>query len=96
MNAQICQASCVESPLFGSHVARVAAATTEAAKAAITTFRSVWRAQTQQGERMRAIEMMADVNERTLKDIGAPEWLIARAGERRHAHHIHLIELYKS
>ena len=89
MNAQLCQASCVESPWFGN---RVVASTT----AAIATFQKVWREQQHVTDRARSFEMMADINDRTLKDIGAPEWLIARSNERRNAHHIHLLELYKS
>lgn len=93
MNAELCQASYAASPWFGG---RVAAASAEATKAAIATFQSVWRAGSQETDRARGIEMMADVNEGTLKDIGAPDWLIARAAERRYAHHIHLIELFRS
>ena len=33
------------------------------------------------------------LNEHTLKDIGAPEWLVARAAERREAEHLRWIEL---
>ena len=93
MNAQLCQASYVESPWFGG---RFAVATTEATRAAVAAFQSAWREQRQVTDRARAIEMMADVNEGTLKDIGAPDWLIARSNERRHSHHIHLLELFRS
>ena len=93
MNAQICQASYVDSPWFGG---RIATAATEATRAAIDTFQSVWREQSKQTDRFRAMEMMIDVNDRTLKDIGAPDWMIARANERRNAHYIHLIELFRS
>ena len=93
MNAQICQASYVESSWFGG---RVATATTEAALAAIATFQSVWRAQTKEEDRARAIEMMIDVDAHTLKDIGAPDWMIAHSHERHEAHRLYLLGLYYS
>lgn len=93
MYAQINQASYVESPWFGG---RVATATTEAALAAISTFQSVWRAQSQEDNRARAMEMMSGIDARTLKDIGAPDWLIAQSHERRDAHRLYLLGLYYS
>ena len=39
---------------------------------------------------------MVDVSDRVLKDIGAPDWLVARAAERRNSHTIHLLELFRS
>ena len=93
MNAQTCQASHVESPWFGG---RLAAATTEATVAAIATFQSVWRAQSKSEDRARAIEMMAGIDAHTLKDIGAPDWLIAQSQERHDAHRLYLLGLYYS
>ena len=42
------------------------------------------------------IDISIDVNSRTLKDIGAPDWMIARADERHNSHTIHLLELFRS
>ena len=93
MNAQLCQASYLESPWFGG---RVMAATTQAAQAALATFQTVWNEQSKETDRAHAVERMINVNSRTLKDIGAPEWMIARANERHHSHTIHLLELFRS
>lgn len=97
MNAQLCEAAfgaeCVESSWFGG---RFVAATTQAAHAALATFQTVWNEQSQDTNRAHAFALMIDVNSRTLKDIGAPDWMIARANERRHSHTIHLLELFRS
>ena len=39
---------------------------------------------------------MTDLDQHTLKDIGAPNWLIAQAAERKDAHHLYLLDLYRS
>jgi len=41
----------------------------------------------------RAFDSIEHLNERTLKDIGAPHWLVARAAERREAQRLRWIEL---
>ena len=98
MNAQLCQAQglCVDRVEVSWFGGRVVAATTGAARAAYETFQSVWREGARENDRARSYELMVDVNDRTLKDIGAPEWMIARANERRHSHYIHLLELFRS
>jgi hypothetical protein len=93
MNAQLCHDASIENSWIGG---RVAAASTEAARAALATFQSVWREQSKATERVRSFEMMVDVSDRVLKDIGAPEWLVARAAERRNSHALHLLELFRS
>ena len=40
-----------------------------------------------------AFDSIEHLNERTLKDIGAPDWLVARAVERRGAQHLRWVEL---
>ena len=40
----------------------------------------------------RAFVSIANLDEHTLKDIGAPDWLIARAAERREAQQLRWIE----
>ena len=39
-----------------------------------------------------AFDSIADLSEHTLKDIGAPHWLVARAAARREAQHLRWIE----
>ncbi|HET7032746.1 MAG TPA: hypothetical protein VFJ48_06445 [Casimicrobiaceae bacterium] len=39
-----------------------------------------------------AFDSIEQLDERTLKDIGAPHWLVARAAERREAQHLRWIE----
>ena len=40
-----------------------------------------------------AFDAIEHLNESTLKDIGAPHWLVARAAERREAQQLRWIEL---
>ena len=40
-----------------------------------------------------AFDSIEHLGERTLKDIGAPHWLVARAAERREAQQLRWIEL---
>ena len=40
----------------------------------------------------RAFESIANLDEHTLKDIGAPHWLVARAADERDARHLRWIE----
>jgi len=40
-----------------------------------------------------AFDSIEHLNEHTLKDIGAPHWLVARAAERREAQRLRWIEL---
>ena len=40
----------------------------------------------------RVFESIADLDEHTLKDIGAPHWLVARAADERDARHMRWIE----
>ena len=93
MNAQISQTTFVDSFWFGG---RFASATGEATRAAVGAFQCAWRESSKQVVRARAMEMMADINGHTLKDIGAPEWLIAGSVERQDAHRLHLLALYYS
>lgn len=41
----------------------------------------------------RAFDAIEHLDERTLKDIGAPHWLVARAADRREAQRLRWIEL---
>ena len=41
----------------------------------------------------RAYDSIAHLNEHTLKDIGAPHWLVAQAAERREAQQLRWVEL---
>jgi hypothetical protein len=40
----------------------------------------------------RAFESIANLDEHTLKDIGAPHWLVARAADERDARHLRWIQ----
>ena len=42
-----------------------------------------WRARVERRRREQALDAVADMNELLLRDIGAPEWMIAQADARR-------------
>ena len=68
----------------------------DATRIALRGFKSAWRERAAHNGQARALEMMADIDAHTLRDIGAPNWLIAQAVERKDAHHLHLLNLYRS
>lgn len=45
-----------------------------------------WNERARQRREAREIEIAADLNEAMLRDIGAPDWLLAQAEARREAH----------
>ena len=56
-------------------------------------FRLALKAQAEERSRQRELQAVADMNELLLKDIGAPEWMIASARARREADQQVLVEL---
>jgi hypothetical protein len=93
MNCQLSQSSVL---VPHSLTERFVAAAGEATRAALSAFQATWRNHAPQADQASAFELMADINEHTLRDIGAPNWLIAQAVERKGAHHLHLLELHRS
>ena len=75
---------------------RFVAATGEATRAAVSAFQATWRQHASDADQLGAFELMADMNAHTLRDIGAPNWLIAQAVERKDAYKLHLLQLYRS
>ena len=71
---------------------RVAADVLDALHSAALAVAGLWKKNAApRGEH--AFDSIAHLNEYTLKDIGAPDWLVARAAERRDAQHLRWIEL---
>ena len=83
-------------PAPSSMTGRFFAATGEATRAAVNTFQLTWREHPVGVSEASTLQFMADIDAHTLRDIGAPNWLIAQAIERKDAHHLRLIELYRS
>ena len=93
MNYQFSQSSAA---LSHSLAERFLAATGEATRAALFAFQSTWRERAEQSAQANSLELMAGVNTHTLKDIGAPNWLIAHAIERQDSQQFRLLDLYRS
>ena len=72
---------------------RVAGDVLDALRSAALAVAALWTRPhaSQRGDR--AFDSIADLNESTLKDIGAPDWLVARAAERREMQRLRWIEL---
>ena len=64
----------------------------EALRAAALALTSLWARRAASSAEERTYDSIAELNEQTLKDIGAPDWLVARATERREAQHLRWIE----
>ena len=93
MNFQLTQSSILISHSLAGRAAAVAA---EVARTALDAFRASWNYRAARRNHARAIELMAGIDEHTLRDIGAPNWLVAQAVERKDAHRLRLIELHRS
>jgi hypothetical protein len=64
--------------------------------AAVDAFNELgvrWRARAERRRREQALDAVADMNELLLRDIGAPEWMIAQANVRREVERQRLLEV---
>ena len=93
MNSELCESSVVTSNSLGE---RFITAFSEASRAGLHAFQAAWRDHSAQHARATSLDRMADIDAHTLKDIGAPNWLIAQAVERKDARHRHMLDLYWS
>ncbi|HEY0859219.1 MAG TPA: hypothetical protein VGE16_19275 [Albitalea sp.] len=67
----------------------------DAAADGLHSLRREWQRHAEERRLERELDAMADMNELLLRDIGAPEWLIARAGERREMERQELRQLHQ-
>ena|SRR5688572_27232980 len=54
---------------------------------------AAWRERTEKRRLQRQVEAVAEMDALMLRDIGAPEWMVNRAAERRDMHEMRLFEL---
>ena len=64
-----------------------------ALRSAAVAVAGFWRRNESAAADPHAYDAIEHLNERTLNDIGAPHWLVARAAERREAQRLRWIEL---
>ena len=93
MNSPYFESTVQISPSFN---VGILARTGEATRAAVTAFKAAWYRPPAHLYQASALHAMTEIDERTLKDIGAPYWLIARSIERKDARELRLLELYRS
>ena len=77
----------------------VSAQPSEFSAAWIVSFARIqrlWQEHVERANRARAQATFADIDEHTLKDIGAPNWIIAEAAHRGDSRGLRLIDLYRS
>jgi hypothetical protein len=67
-----------------------------AVKSALAKFNAIWNDQVQRSNKARAQAAFADIDAHTLRDIGAPNWIIAEAVQRGDSRGLRLIDLYRS
>jgi hypothetical protein len=72
---------------------RIVAEVFAALRAAELAVAALWSRGDRPSFDVHAFDSIAELDERTLRDIGAPHWLVARAAERREAQDLRWIEL---
>jgi len=72
---------------------RIVAEVLAALRSAEVSVSGLWRRGDCPSVDAHAYDSIAHLNERTLKDIGAPHWLVAQAAERREAQGLRWTEL---
>ena len=73
-------------------IERVVAEVFAALRSAEVAIAALWGRSENPSADPHAFDAIEHLDERTLKDIGAPHWLVARAAERREAQHLRWIE----
>ena len=68
----------------------------DAVEDTLVGWADAWHAHAEQHRRKREMLALADMNELLLRDIGAPEWLVAEANSRREVERQRLLELNQS
>jgi len=65
----------------------------KAARIALGSLQDAWRDYKARRHEAQAFDALAQLNEHTLKDIGAPESLLAEASDRRAVEHLRRAEM---
>jgi predicted outer membrane lipoprotein len=63
---------------------------------AFAKIRTLWQEHVERTKKARAQAAFASIDEHTLRDIGAPNWIIAEAAHREDSRGLRLIDLYRS
>ena len=63
---------------------------------AFAKIQTLWHDHVERANQARAQAVFADIDEHTLKDIGAPNWAIAEAVHRGDSRGLRLMDLYRS
>jgi hypothetical protein len=61
---------------------------------AFYAWSNAWEERAEKRQRERQLDAIADMNELLLRDIGAPDWLVAQANMRREIERQRLFELH--
>src|SRR5437899_4501046 len=72
---------------------RVFAGSSDALRVALSVAETLWGRHKVRSRQARAMRAISDMNEHTLRDIGAPDQLISHAAARSRAHHRRQISL---
>ena len=65
-------------------------------QSALDTMQAYWQRHLERTQQARAQVAFAEIDTHTLRDIGAPNWLIAESVSRNDARCLRLIDLYRS
>ena len=62
----------------------------------LARIQSLWHDHQARAKQARAMAAFADIDTHTLRDIGAPNWVIAEASQRGDSRGLRLLDLYRS
>jgi hypothetical protein len=80
-------------PVPQSLIERIGTEVLAALRSAELAVAGLWKRDAGPPADRHAYDSIEQLDERTLKDIGAPHWLVARAAARREAQHLRWLEL---
>ena len=87
-----CNEATSPQPVSSPLTERIVGEVFDALRSAQTSVAGFWKQSGIANADDRAFESIANLDEHTLKDIGAPHWLVARAADERNARHLRWIE----
>jgi len=72
------------------------AAVGAATESPLAKLRALWQGHVERTNRARASAAFSGIDTHTLRDIGAPDWVLAEASLRNDSRSVRLIDLYRS
>jgi len=75
---------------------RISATATGRSDSTLAKLRALWQEHRERVHCARAQAAFAEIDAHTLKDIGAPDWILAEASQRAGNRDVRMLDLYRS